>query len=95
MIIKFNKVNIKIIEMSYKELNLENLILISRTIFEFDHFVFYGTLLGITRNNNLLDNDDDIDFLIDIKFKDEVLKKIKKKIILKLTKRFVINILFN
>lgn len=65
--------------MSYKELNLENLILISRTIFEFDHFVFYGTLLGITRNNSLLDNDDDIDFLIDIKFKDEVLKKIKKE----------------
>ena len=28
------------------------------------YFVFFGTLLGLTRDNNLIENDDDIDFYV-------------------------------
>ena len=41
--------------------NLENLIFISKELKEFDPFVYFGTLLGLTRENNVLINDDDID----------------------------------
>lgn len=62
--------------MDQKKINLENLKLISRTLENFDCFIFYGTLLGITRENDILKNDDDIDFFIDIKQKDLILEKI-------------------
>ncbi len=59
-----------------QKINLENLILISKILNNLECFVFYGTLLGLTRNNTIIKNDDDIDFLIDIKLKDTVLNKI-------------------
>ena len=52
-----------------KEQNLKNLISISKMIKTIQHFVFYGTLLGLTRENNIIDGDDDVDFLVDIKDK--------------------------
>ena len=63
-------------ETNTQKINLENLILISKILRDFENFVFYGTLLGLTRNNTIIKNDDDIDFLIDIKLKDAVLSKI-------------------
>lgn len=37
-------------------------------------FIAYGTLLGIIRNNNCINNDDDIDIIIDIKYFDTLVK---------------------
>lgn len=53
--------------------NIDNLVYISEKLKKFEHFIFYGTLLGITRENNILKNDDDIDFLINIDDKQNVL----------------------
>jgi hypothetical protein len=39
----------------------------------YNWFITYGTLLGIVRNNSCIDNDDDLDFLVDIKHRDELL----------------------
>ncbi len=59
------------------KLNIENLIYVSEKLEGFEHFIFYGTLLGITRENNILKNDDDIDFLINIDDKQKVLNILK------------------
>ncbi len=68
-----------------QKVNLENLLIISKILKENKHFIFYGTLLGITREENILKGDDDIDILIDVKLKKKVLKLIVN------TKKFRIN----
>ena len=45
-----------------KKKNLENLISSIEILKNFEYFVFYGTLLGIVRENNIIEHDDDIDF---------------------------------
>ena len=52
-----------------QKLNLENLLIISSALKKEKNFIFYGTLLGIVRERNILKGDDDIDLLIDIKQK--------------------------
>tara|TARA_X000000368_G_C22955178_1_gene678442 strand:- start:53 stop:679 length:627 start_codon:yes stop_codon:yes gene_type:complete len=69
----------------YQNQNFKNLLEISKTLKNIQHFIFYGTLLGIVRNNNIIIGDDDIDFLVDYKDKNKVLKKMK------LSKSFKIN----
>ena len=49
------------IDRKYNEINLKELLPLFT---ELDYFVFYGTLLGLIRENELLEYDDDIDFLI-------------------------------
>ncbi len=61
-----------------QNLNLNNLLIISKAIKKHQNFVFYGTLLGLIREKNILKGDDDIDILINIKLKKKVLKDIKK-----------------
>ena len=61
-----------------KKFNRENLISISNILNNDEYFVFYGTLLGLVRENDIIDNDDDIDILVDIKNRDEVISKIEK-----------------
>ena len=70
-----------------QNLNFENLILISKIIDKFEHFIFYGTLLGIVRENNIIKGDDDVDFLINFKFKKLILKKMKLNNKFKLNKK--------
>ena len=41
-------------ETNIQKINLENLILISKILRDFENFVFYGTLLGLTRNNTII-----------------------------------------
>ena len=49
------------IDQKYNEINLKELL----PLFEkLEYFVFFGTLLGLIRENELLEYDDDIDFLI-------------------------------
>ena len=56
--------------------NLDNLIFISNELKDFDPFVYFGTLLGLTRENNILKNDDDIDLCLNYKFRENVFKKL-------------------
>lgn len=44
-----------------------------------DWFIGYGTLLGITRNNSCIDNDDDVDIVINRKYKKDLKKLFKSK----------------
>ena len=57
---------------------LKDLKFISKLLKKYNPFVFYGTLLGLTRERNLIIGDDDIDVLIDIKNKKEVILKLSK-----------------
>jgi len=55
----------------------ENLKFITSVLTDFEWFVFYGTLLGIEREGNLIEGDDDIDIFINIKHRDELLRRLK------------------
>ena len=55
--------------------NLENLLEVSRIIRNIEYFIFYGTLLGITRDNNVIKGDDDVDFMVSYNSKKLLLKK--------------------
>ena len=50
----------------------------SKLLERYKPFVFYGTLLGITREKSLIKNDDDVDILVDIKYKKKVISKLSK-----------------
>jgi len=52
---------------------------------KFKPLIFYGTLLGICRDKNIILNDDDIDFLVNFDFKNEIHSKIN------ISKKFVID----
>jgi len=56
--------------------NRANLVLVSKLLEDIDHFVFFGTLLGLTRELDLIDGDDDIDILVPIEKRDLVIEKI-------------------
>ncbi|MDA7714540.1 LicD family protein, partial [Candidatus Pelagibacter sp.] len=55
--------------------NLENLLEISHKIKNIEYFIFYGTLLGITRDNSIIKGDDDVDFMVSYNSKKLLLKK--------------------
>ena len=76
-----------IVKQDLRKLNLKNLLLISNKFKKYHCFVFYGTLLGLTRENNIIRNDDDIDFLIDIKYKKKIIHEIKKLRLFKINKK--------
>ncbi|WP_340300715.1 LicD family protein [Roseobacter sp. HKCCD5988] len=60
-----------------RSINLENLRIISELMPEIPFFLFFGSLLGVVREKNLLLYDDDVDLLVDIKFYDEVVAILK------------------
>ena len=64
-----------------KKFNRDNLILVSKILNYDEYFVFYGTLLGLSREKDIIENDDDIDLLVDIKNRDNVVEKIEKSIL--------------
>lgn len=64
---------------------LKNLIFFSKKFQKYKPVIFYGTLLGIVRENSIIKNDDDIDLLVDYRFKKKLLYDIKK------VKKFKIN----
>tara|TARA_Y100001970_G_scaffold131830_1_gene162597 strand:- start:3777 stop:4409 length:633 start_codon:yes stop_codon:yes gene_type:complete len=74
-----------------QKLNLENLLTISAALQKQKCFIFYGTLLGIIREKNILNGDDDIDILINIKIKKKVLEIIKKIKIFNINKKVTNN----
>ena len=70
-----------------QKLNFHNLISISPLLKDIEYFIFYGTLLGIVRENNIIKGDDDIDFLVNHKFKNLLLKKMKLEKSFKMNKK--------
>ena len=44
-----------------------------------EYFVFYGTLLGLVREGDILEKDDDIDLLVDRKHFAELIEKFNMK----------------
>lgn len=57
--------------------NRANLITVSRLFEDIEHFIFYGTFLGVTREQDLIDGDDDIDILAPIENRNIIFQKIK------------------
>ncbi len=53
--------------------NKENFCLIASLLQDIKVFPFFGTLLGITREKNIIKNDDDIDFYVDVKNREKLL----------------------
>ena len=41
-----------------QKLNFQNLIIVSSLIKKIEYFIFYGTLLGIVREKNIIKHDD-------------------------------------
>jgi len=54
-------------------LGQQNLAQVSRLLSKIKHFVFFGTLLGLVRDRNIIDGDDDIDLYVDINHRKEVI----------------------
>ena len=63
------------IDRKYNEQNMQEVLPILAGL---EHFVFYGSLLGLIREGDLLEKDDDIDLLINMKHFDEVLERFEK-----------------
>lgn len=47
-----------------QEFNCLNFVTVVEKLADYEYFPFFGTLLGITRENNIIKNDDDIDFAV-------------------------------
>ena len=60
-----------------QKLNLQNLLDVSKILQNVEHFVFYGTLLGLIREQKIIRGDDDVDFMTNLKNKKIVLKKMR------------------
>lgn len=70
-----------------KDVNFENLLIISKILNNFEHFIFYGTLLGMTRERGIINGDDDIDILINHAHKNRVINKMKNCKFFKINKK--------
>lgn len=67
--------------------NFDNLLKVSYSIKNIEYFIFYGTLLGITRDNNIIKGDDDVDFMVNYNSKKILLKKMSLIKTFKLNKK--------
>ena len=61
---------------AFRDDNRANLVAISKLFEDIDHFVFFGTLLGIIRERDLIEGDDDIDILAPIEHRKLIIHKI-------------------
>ena len=60
-----------------KELNLRNLEVIEQALPTYwEHFIFYGTLLGYHREGDIIENDDDLDIMIERKHEKDLINLI-------------------
>lgn len=79
--IKFFSKKVKVKTVSNDDM-LENLLYISSLIKEFENFVFFGTLLGLVRENKIIDGDDDIDFYVNKNDRVNLIKKLKSNLLI-------------
>ena len=61
-----------------RKYNAQNLKEVLPLLEGLDYFVFYGTLLGLVREGDILENDDDIDILVDRKHLAELIERFDK-----------------
>lgn len=54
--------------------NRENLLFVSPLLSNIDHFIFFGTLLGIVRDGDPINGDDDIDILVNYHHRETVIQ---------------------
>ena len=66
------------IEKVPQHLNSQNLIEISAALSGVEHFIFFGTLLGIARDGDIIPDDDDIDIYVDMNFRQEAIAALSK-----------------
>jgi phosphorylcholine metabolism protein LicD len=57
--------------------NEDNLLYFSKLFNNVEYFIFFGTLLGITREKGLIDGDDDIDFYVNLKDRSKLIDNLK------------------
>lgn len=60
-----------------RELNRKNLTDISEILIDLECFVFFGTVLGLNRESDIIEHDDDIDFLINSNDRDSLINRLK------------------
>ena len=51
----------------------KNLCYFTNLIEDLEYFIFFGTLLGLTREKNIIEGDDDIDFYVNIKHRKDLI----------------------
>ena len=59
------------------EIQKKNLIYFSKKLKNIDYFVFFGTLLGLVREGNIIQGDDDIDLYVNVKDKKNIFNILK------------------
>jgi len=74
----FKKKEKQVYEQKSKNITVEenenNLLFIIKILKDIEYFIFFGTLLGVVRDNRLIDGDDDVDLYVNIKDKDKLIK---------------------
>ena len=60
-----------------KEVNRDNLLYTVQLIHEIDYYPFYGTLLGLVREDDIIEGDDDIDFYVNINEREKLISILK------------------
>ncbi|MCA8833514.1 MAG: LicD family protein, partial [Proteobacteria bacterium] len=60
-----------------QDLNRKNLIYVSNLLKGIEHFVFFGTLLGLVRDGDIIPHDDDVDFYVPIEQRAAVIERLK------------------
>ncbi len=60
-----------------RDLNRANLIEVSELLIDIDCCTFFGTILGLNRESDIIENDDDIDFLINLNDRDALINRLK------------------
>ena len=60
-----------------QDLNRKNLIDVSNLLKGIEHFVFFGTLLGLVRDGDIIPHDDDVDFYVQIDQRDALIERLK------------------
>jgi len=69
--------NINKLEPITSEDIFKNLCFFTSLIKDLEYFVFFGTLLGLTREENIIDGDDDIDFYVNKKHRNNLIEILK------------------
>ena len=59
------------------EENESNLIFFSKLFNNVEYFIFFGTLLDITREKGLIEGDDDIDFYVNLKDRSQLIQNLR------------------
>lgn len=58
--------------------NIQSLTLLAEAMVEIDYFIFFGTLLGLTREGAPIKGDDDVDFYVNTKDRDALITKLNE-----------------